>query len=277
MKLARFCSQVLIATVFAEAGSLPGLAQTTSPPPPSGAPARQTEDQGFSSSLVTTDEAPTPPAASSSANLGAITILENTVLRVRTDQPMSSRQTKEGTSLLFTVSEEVVVDGVLVIPRGATVHGTVVESIQPGTLTGSPELTLKLTSLDLGGYSYPLYTYLFKVQGTSKTKPTEAKIKGGAVIGAIVGGAFSGSAKGETTATGKAAGMATGAALGVGVGTMVSAATPGPILSIPAESQMDFSLASPIAVVPVSAKEAARLAQGLHHGGSVLYVRDATP
>jgi hypothetical protein len=206
-----------------------------------------------------------------------ITVLENTMIRVMTNAPLGSRQTREGAPLLFTLSEDVVVDNVLIIPRGATVHGTAVQSKKAGTLTGSPDLILKLVSLDLGGRSYPLYSYQFKVEGTSKTKPTESKVKGGALIGALVGGAFSGSAKGETTAVGKLAGMGTGAAIGAGVGTMVSAATPGPSVTIPAESQMDFYLASPISVVPASAKEAAQLAQGYHHGGPVLYVRGDTP
>ena len=96
-------------------------------------------------------------------------------------------------------------------------------------------------------------------------------------VSVTAGGAFSGSAKGETTAVGNLAGMGPGAAIGAGVGTMVSAATPGPCVTIPAESQMDFYLASPISVVPVSAKEAAQLAQGYHHGGPVLYVRGDTP
>lgn len=229
----------------------------------------------FSSSLLTRDLAQLPD--STAAPHGPITVLENTLIRVRTDQPMSTRQNRTGSSLLFTVSEDVLVDHVLVIPSGAQVHGTVVESTQAGTLTGSPTLTLELTSLDLGGKSYPLCTYHFTVRGTSKTKPTESKIRGGAVIGAIVVGALSGSAKGETTGVEKATGMATGAALGAGVGTLFSAATPGPTLSIPAESQMDFYLASPIAVESVSAKEAARLSLGLHPGGPVLYERgDAT-
>ena len=90
-------------------------------------------------------------------------------------------------------------------------------------------------------------------------------------LGSIV---FSGSAKSGSTAVGKAAGMATGAALGAGAGTMASAATPGPTVTIPAEAQMDFYLASPISVVPVSAKEAARLAPRLHPGEPILYVRD---
>jgi hypothetical protein len=175
------------------------------------------------------------------------------------------------------LNEDVVVDNFLIVPRGATLHGTVVQSRKAGKLTGSPDLILKLVSLDFGGRSYPLYTYQFKVEGISKTAPTENKIKGGAVIGAIAGAAFDGSAKGETTGAGKLAGMGTGAAIGAGVGTIVSAATPGPVAVIPAESQIDFYLSSPISVVPVSAQEAARLSQGLHAGGPVLYVRGQTP
>jgi hypothetical protein len=206
-----------------------------------------------------------------------VTVLEDTLIRVMTSQPLSSRQLKDGSAVLFTLSEDVIVDNVIVIPRGVTVHGELVQTRKAGVLTGRPELTLKLVSLDLGGRSYPLYTYQFKVQGTSKTKPTETKVKGGAVIGAIVGGLFSGSAKGETSAVGKLTGMGTGTALGAGVGAVASAATPGPILTIPAESQMDFHLTSPISVRTVSVKEAARLSQGLRPDTPVLYVRDATP
>jgi hypothetical protein len=260
--------RMLTAAAFAALFATSCLAQSAAQPAGPDAPS-------YSSSLLARD--PAQLAETPAVHRGPVTVLENTVIRVLTDDPMSNRQTHPGALLRFTLSEDVVVDHVVVIPRGATVRGTVVESRSSGTLTGSPELTLKLTSLDLGGRTYPLYTYLFRVQGTSKTKPTETKIKGGAVIGAIVGGALSGSAKGETTAVGRAAGMGTGAVLGAGIGTAVAAAIPGPILDIPAESQMDFSLALPIAVEPVSAKEAARLSEGLHHGGPVLYVRGETP
>jgi hypothetical protein len=40
---------------------------------------------------------------------------------------------------------------------------------------------------------------------------------------------------------------------------------------------VDFYLAAPVTVTPVSAKEAARLAQGLHSGGPNLYLRGDTP
>ena len=79
------------------------------------------------------------------------------------------------------------------------------------------------------------------------------------------------------TATGKLAGIGTGAAVGAGVSAAVAAVTPGPIVTIPAESQIDFYLSLPISVVPVNVQEAARLSQGLHHGGPALYVRGETP
>jgi hypothetical protein len=246
----------------------PAPPSSTGQPTPSGEP-------DYSSSLLTTQSR--QPQDGPAEAEGAVTVPENTAIRVITDTPLSTRETREGAMLRFTVSEDVVVGHILVIPRGATVHATAVESKGTGALTGGPELVLKLTSLDIGGRTYPLYTYLFRVQGTSKTQPTERKIKDGVVIGAIVGGVFSGSARGGTSAVGRAVGMGTGAALGAGIGTAVAAATPGPILSIPAESQMDFSLALPIAVKPVSAQEAARLGQGLHHGGPALYVRGDTP
>ena len=64
----------------------------------------------------------------------------------------------------------------LAIPRGATVHGVVTEVKKAGDLTGSPELALKLTSLDLGGQSYPLDTDQFKVKGPGKGEQTADNI-----------------------------------------------------------------------------------------------------
>jgi hypothetical protein len=230
----------------------------------------QTSTQ-LSAALSQSQSTPAPPP---------VTVLEDTLVRVRTIEPINSKRAKDGTPMLFTVSEDVFVGDLLAIPRCATVHGIVIESKKAGVLTGSPELAFKLVSLDLGGRSYPLYTYQFKVKGTSKTKPTETKALRGAEVGAVAGSIVGGvSAKGGTihVRAGNPVSMTAGAALGAGVGTAVSAATPGPGIWIPSEAQLDFYLAAPITVTPVSAKEAARLAQGLHSGGPALYVRGDTP
>lgn len=224
------------------------------------------------------DKAPQAAAPAATAPQIPVTVLEDTLIRVITNAPLNSKRVDQDTPVLFTVNEDVMAGEVIAIPRGATVHGLILKSKKAGVLTGSPELILKLVSLDLGGRSYPLYTYQFKVTGTSKTGPTETKALRGAAVGAVVGSSFSGvSAKGGVQGSGSAANAAAGAAVGAGVGTVISAATPGPGVWIPAESQMDFFLAAPAAITPVSAKEIARLAEGLHHGGPVLYVRGETP
>lgn len=224
-----------------------------------------------SSSSATTNTA--PPRTDSTT---PITILEDTPLRVLTNSAITTTSAEHGTALAFTLGDDVVVDNVLAIPRGATVRGEVLKTKQSGRLTGSPELILKLDALVLGDRTYPLYTYQFKVTGESKTRPTETKALRGAGVGAIVAGTLAPS-QARLSDSARAANAATLAAIGAGVGTLVSAASAGPTIRIPAESEIEFQLASPITVTPVSAKEVARLAQGLHQGGPVLYVRGETP
>jgi len=89
----------------------------------------------------------------------------------------------------FTVIRDVAVGGVLAIPKGATVHGVVseVKKVGSGDLGGSSELALRLTSLDLGGQSYPLDSDQFKVKGPSKTGQTVGSAVGGGILGTIIG------------------------------------------------------------------------------------------
>ena len=91
------------------------------------------------------------------------------------------------------------------------------------------------------------------------------------LAGALAGGVSSKVGMGNPVSTGG------GAVAGAVVGTAVSAATPGPAIWIPSEAQVDFHLAAPVTVTPVSAQEAARLAQGLYPGGPTLYRRGYGP
>jgi hypothetical protein len=260
----RFDAFLLRSVIFVEIMMLSGLIAVAQSPIP----------------VATADESASPQVAP--AKLAApeapklpITILEDTLIRVQTIESVNSKRVKEGSPVLFMVNEGVLVGDVLAIPRGAMVRGRVTESKKAGRLTGSPELALQLTSLELGGRSYPLDSYQFKVTGTSKTRPTENKVIRGAYVGALAG-AFSNPRMGGTAA-GRAASVGTDATIGAGVGTLVAAATPGPGIWIPSEAEVDFYLAAPVTVTPVSAKEAARLAQGLHSGGPNLYLRGDTP
>jgi hypothetical protein len=211
-----------------------------------------------------------PPAPAYEQAKGPVTVPQGTLLQLRTSEPVNGKNAKDGQPVQFTVIQDVAFGGVLAIPRGAIVHGVVTEVKKAGALAGTPELALKLTSLDLGGQSYPLTTDEFKVKGPNKAGQTVGGAFGGAVLGAIIGAAAGGrGSRGEDAGIGAGAGAA--------AGTAASAATPGPGLWIPAEARVDFHLAAPVTVTPVSQQEAARLAQGLYQGGPSLYRRGYYP
>ena len=195
---------------------------------------------------------------------GPITVPPGSLMQVRTNEPVSSKQARGGEPIQFTLIQDVVLNGVLAIPRGATVHGVIAEVRHPekGSLTGSAELALELTSLDLTGRTYSVQSDLFKVKGPGKGQRSAGSVVGGALLGAIIGGAV-----------GHGPGAAIGAVAGGGAGAAASAATSGPGIWIPAEALVSFHLVTPVTVEPVNQQEAMRLAQGLYPGGPALYRR----
>jgi hypothetical protein len=203
-----------------------------------------------------------PPASGYEMPKGPVTLLPGTMLQVRTAEPVDNKRAISGTPVQFTVIRDVTLGGALVIPRGATAFGVVAETKKAGELGGSPELALTLTSLELGGQSYPITSDEFRVKGPNKAGRTVGNAFGGALLGAIIGGAI-----------GRGPGAAIGAGAGAAAGTAASAASPGPNVWIPSEALVTFRLQAPVTVNPVSAQEAARLAQGLYPGGPSLYRR----
>ncbi len=232
---------------------------------PSGANASVPDKQPIAGGAPA-EAAPRPPAQASGAPIGPVTIPQGALLQVRTSEPVDSKWAQAGAPVQFAVIRDVWAGGVLAIPRGATVHGVVTEIAKPDELGGRTELALQLTSLDLGGQGYPLDTDLFDVKGPNKAGETARNIFGSALLGAIIGGIAD-----------RGAGAAIGAAAGAGAGTVITAATPGPGAWIPAEALVDFHLTAPLTVTPVSAQQAAQLAQGLYPGGQALYRREYAP
>lgn len=199
---------------------------------------------------------------------GPVTIPDGTLLQVRTMEPVATKRAQDGQPVQFTLISDITSGGALAIPRGAVLHGVVTESHQPGSgqLSGKAVLALQLTSLDLGGQSYPVRSDEFRVRGPSKTGQTVGSAIGAGLVGTIIG-----------CAVGRGVGCAVGAAAGVGAGTAASAASSGPGVWIPAEALVSFHLTAPLTVNPVSQAEAARLAQGLYPGGPSLYQRGRAP
>jgi hypothetical protein len=198
-----------------------------------------------------------------------VLIPEETAIHVRTDRPVDVRHARIGEPVRFTLSENIEVSGAVAIPRSTSLSGEVVSVRRAGALTGTPELTLKLTTLELEGESYSVYSYQFRMEGVSRTAPAMAKIGKGAAVGALAGNVWGSS---DTTAGGKAAKVAEAAAAVGAAGTAFALVTAPPPLILPAKAQMDFYLAAPMSVKSVSAAEAARLSKKLVSSHPVLYV-----
>ena len=184
-----------------------------------------------------------------------VTIPNGALIRVRVNQPLDSGRAQPGQRFDGIVVNDVVADGAVAIPRGAAVEGTVVDAQSSGALKGRGELSLQLTSVTLGGKTYPITSEIWAHNGGDKTTETVDKTAIGAGLGGLVGAAAAGG-------QGAAVGAGVGAALGLG---SAAASGRGQVF-IPAEGLLTFHLAQPVTVATVSQMEMDRLAQGAGPG-----------
>lgn len=177
-----------------------------------------------------------------------VTVPSGAMLRIRIDRGISSNHIQPGTTFSGTVLTDVVADGAVAIPRGATVQGSVVEAKKAGALKGRGELSLSIDNVTLGGQVYPLVTEVWDRQGRDKTAGTVNRAIGLGAIGALFG-----------AAAGGGSGAAIGAAIGGGAGVASSAASPGGQIIVPPESVLTFRVAQPAPLKTVSEQEMSRL------------------
>jgi hypothetical protein len=175
-----------------------------------------------------------PPSQPSFRNL---TIPAGTVLPVRITQTLDSASTQPGDRFTGAIAGDIIVDGLVAIPQGASVTGSVDAVQEAAHFKGSSLLTVSLASLDRRGERIALSTDPYSVKGKGRGESTAVKTGIGAGAGAILGGIFGG---------GK--GAAIGAAAGGGLGAGSSAVTRGQQVQIPSESLVRFNLTSPIVV-----------------------------
>lgn len=233
-------------------------------------------EAGFNDTPSSANCRPRPDSSNTFATLG-----ENTVLRVFHDAALSSSHLKAHENLTFRVAENLCQGNLLVIPRGALVHGVVIQSKKSRIIFGQARLLLQLTSIELGGVTYPLFTYPVEVVGKNKTHATEKKAAIGAAVGtatelgAVQYGEYSGQINENNAPTGSRilGNTAKLAGVGAGVGTTVSALSPGYYARIPAESVLKFTFNAPLFILPASAHEAANLDEFLNQAGPRLYPR----
>jgi hypothetical protein len=175
------------------------------------------------------------PAASAAAqSTKKIYVPAGTRILVRTIDSIDSTKQKTGDRFTASLETNLVVDNILVAPRGTTVYGRLVSAESAGRMKGSSALSLELTDIVIRGTAYPLLTSTYDVKGKGEGGNTTKKVLGGAGLGALIGGIAGG---------GKGAGI--GALAGAGAGTAVAASKKGEQLSIPSETLLEFRLQQP--------------------------------
>jgi hypothetical protein len=216
-------------------------------PPPQYPQQRPPYQQGYGYPQGYPPQQPQVPYYSTPSS--PVTVPAGTLLRVRLSEPLDTGHIKDGAYFQATAAVDVYQNGVLAIPRGALLTGQVVEAKNAGDLKGSAVLRLRLTSINLNGKVFPVSTDEWSSKGPNKAGYTAGNTAGGAVLGAIIGGII-----------GRGAGAAIGAGVGAAGGLAASSASKGPHVYLPAEAMLDFHLANPVTVQPVSWQEAQRLA-----------------
>jgi hypothetical protein len=178
-------------------------------------------------------EAPNPARAPQTVMVPA-----GTVLNVRLSEGIDVDSTETGATFKGRLDDPIMIEGRVMIPRGAAVVIRVVSVRQSGTLKGSDQIALKVNSISFGDRVYEVVTEYAVAQGKGEGKRTARKVGGGAGVGAIIGAIADG---GD--------GAAIGAVVGGITGTIV-AASGEEHLKLPAETRLQFELAAAVRVEP---------------------------
>src|SRR5271157_553170 len=166
-----------------------------------------------------------------------VTIPAGTRISVRTIDRIDSTRNHMGDRFEATLAEPLMVDGNVVVAKGADVYGRLAESKKSGTFTGRSELQLELTGIVVNGQTVPVVTGEYELTGSSRGASTAKRTIGGAAVGSIIGAIAGG---------GKGAAIGAGAGAGVGAGSEII--TKGDQVKVPSETLLDFRLQQDVSV-----------------------------
>jgi hypothetical protein len=167
--------------------------------------------------------------------LPAITVPAGTPIGIRLQNSISSASANSGDHFEAVIDEPVVIDGQVVIPKGANAIGRVVAAKSSGRLHDPGYLRLALSSVTIEGKEVSVQTSSIFAKGSSHKKRNLVMIGGGTAAGALIGGLAAGPK-----------GALIGSAIGAGAGTGTAYGTGKKEVGFAAERRLTFRLTQPL-------------------------------
>jgi hypothetical protein len=183
------------------------------------------------------DRAAAEPMRESEAVVRTVVVPERTRIEATLGTSHASDTSRVEERATATVAAPVVVDGVTVIPAGATLIGHVTHAKESGKVKGRAELGVRFTRLQTGSVTYDIETAPLGWIAESTKKDDAIKIGAGAAAGAVIG-----------AITGGRKGAAIGTAIGAGGGTAVVLATDGDEIRLASGRTLTISLTNPLTI-----------------------------
>src|SRR5262245_38527181 len=146
-------------------------ARKPAPPPPPPAP-----PPAAAAAPARTSGPPPPPAPRPRPS---VTVPAGTPINVRLTQAIDVDASQAGQAFKAVVDAPVLINGAIVIPRGASATLQAVSVKQSGKMKGSDKISLKMNSFAFGGMVYEVSTAYVESKGGGEGKKTARKVGGG--------------------------------------------------------------------------------------------------
>lgn len=165
----------------------------------------------------------------------ALTVPAGTLLEIEFLDTVGSAESASGDDFRARVSRDVVVDGLVAVPAGSQILGTVVEAVPLKKVGGKARLALDFRRLELPSGESVALAASFAEMGKSETKRDAATIGGAAAGGAVLGRILAGDKD-------KKKGTVLGAIIGAAAGTAIASRTEGEEVTIPRGTVLELRL-----------------------------------
>jgi len=187
-----------------------------------------------------------------------------TTLTVRINHPLSSEHNRAGDVFTATLTQPVIVLGIVVARSGQNVVGRVVEAKKAGKVSGVSRLGITLTSLTLvDGQTMPIQSQLLVREGPTSVGRDAAAVASTTGLGAAIGAA-------ADWGTGAAIGAGAGAAAGV-IGVLLTRGHP---TVVEPETLMTFQVTAPATIETNDAPQAFRFVESADYPSSQAPARE---